>query len=353
MWQLGGGGKLAEDKEIGSIRSGITYIRPCVTEAGRVSAETRLSSHADTSSGSSPDVLDSLRLCWVLNTSQIFSRVKCSEKLGIAKIEIDGKTVVVSKGGRINIRMARDRGDALVTTRLVSRALWPAMICSNCGRAVMECVSGFCAGCKPAECRLLTHGPMDPTATVSERFELKTVREILAELETRVSTGFHETRLRLDETFQAMKSAAVAVSEGDDSIDVESAVKERLDVAKSMALRLVAEGEGLIDVSGGLILLGVAANLEALSHTIHSFTKSPIPSSSRKCFLDAWNAAASSYAALWKSEASEAGDYERPRMPKEVHRTKEKRGVGAVGDLERMREVSIHFSRMMTLRLAA
>ena len=341
-----------KDAETGAMSFGITFIRPCVTEAGKVSAETRLAPSTGASSELSPDFLDSSRLCWVLNISKVFSRVKCSEKLGIAKMEIDGKTVVVSKGGRINIRTARDKEDALGTTRLVSKALWPAMICSNCERAVIECVSGLCASCKPKECQLLTHGPPDPTRTPSKKFDLKTVRDILAELETTVPTDFYEARRTLDEAFQVMNGVAVAVSSGNASDNVESAVKEKLDAGNRMAQRLIVEGGRQIDVSGGLILLGVAANLEALNHMIGSFVKSSLSPSDRRGFKDAWNAVASAYETLWKGESLESGNCERSRESKVLRRLQKSRGVSVGGDLKKMGQISLHLSRMMILRLA-
>lgn len=343
-----------KDKETDAMSFGITFIRPCVTDAGKVSAETRLAPNSGTSSDLSPDFLDSSRLCWVLSISQAFSRVKCSEKLGIAKMETDGKTVVVSKGGRINIRTARDKEDALETTRLVSRALWPAMICSKCGRAVIECVSGFCTGCRPKECQLLTHGPPDPTQTSSKRLESKTVRDILAKLETTAPIDFYEAKQNLDEAFQVMRGAAVALSSGNASDNVEDAVKEKLDVGNRVAQRLIVQDGRQVNISGGLILLGVVANLEALNRMISSFAKSSLSSLDRRAFKDAWNSVVSAYETLWKREPSESSNYEKPhKSEKALDRLQKSRGASSGGDLEKMREVSLHLSRMKALRLTA
>ena len=142
-----------------SSRAAITYLRPCVTETGKISAETYLAPSNEESADLAPAFFDSARLCWALNSSEIFNRVKCSEKLGIAKADLNGKTIVISKSGRINVRRAENEEDALRTTRLVSKAAWPAMVCSTCGKAVLECVAGLCDRCTGKDCPLLFDGP--------------------------------------------------------------------------------------------------------------------------------------------------------------------------------------------------
>ena len=181
---------------------------------------------------------------------------------------------------------------------------------------------------------------------------MKTVRDILAELEATAPTDFYEARRNLDEAFQVMSSVAVAVSSGNASDNVESAVKEKLDAVNRMAQRLIVEGGRQIDVSGGLILLGVAANLETLNHMIGSFVKSSLSPSDRLGSKDVWNAVADAYETLFKRESLGSSNREGSRESKVLRRLQKSRGVSVGGDLEKMREMSLHLSRMMTLRLA-
>lgn len=110
------------------------YIKPCTSERGRVMLETRVGG------------FDKQIMCGIL---ELLKETKCSEKLGVAKIEHDGKTIIVNHNGRISIRKAKNRGDALNSLGFVKKILLGATLCENCNNAVIECVSGGCSGCFP------------------------------------------------------------------------------------------------------------------------------------------------------------------------------------------------------------
>jgi len=91
----------------------IGYISPCVSNNEKILAEAQLEM------GEKNNFLDSDEMCQVLQTSDVFKDVKCSAKLGIAKIEHDGKTIILNRRGRISVREAKDKNDAVKTIKFL------------------------------------------------------------------------------------------------------------------------------------------------------------------------------------------------------------------------------------------
>jgi len=330
---------------------GITYIRPCVTDAGKVSAETHL---AENENGSeSPGLLDSLGLCWLLNLSEVFTHVKCSENLGIAKMDFNGKTVVVSKGGRINVRTAEDRQDALETTRIVVRTIWPAMVCSRCGKTVLECASGLCRQCGRAGCPLLLNGVPDPTRTVLQRPETRTVREIFSEMEASGDTHHLEARKAFDDIFTILENNVAGFLSGivPDKPDIPP---ERMQMANRLAQRLVTQGERQAEFSAGLALLGIGKNLETLGQDLCLVIKLVESNSDHMALEKAWNLVSNMYRCLWTNNPADSmkvkpstkirkavGRALRGRESKDLRKT-----------LESISEAGVRFCKIAELTLA-
>jgi len=277
----------------------VTYIRPCVTDAGKVSAETRLVSRGRTSSELLSDFFDSARLCWLLSISRIFSKVKCSEKLGIAKMEFEGKTIVVSKGGRINIRTAEDKEDALRTVWLVSKALWPSIICPKCQKSVLECVSGLCVKCEVKNCGLLLRGPPNPNRESADKPSSRTVNEILTEAQANASVDFNEARRNLDEVCRILRKMVTSPNSGTTPENIQSVVSEHLRCGNELAQNLLIQSPRQMGASAGLILLGISANLEMLSVTLASLAKTSL-SNEYPAIKLTWDAFLAAYEDLWK-----------------------------------------------------
>jgi len=331
---------------------GMTYIRPCVTEAGKISAETHLGSARDGSESSS-DFLDSSKLCWLLNLSQIFSGVKCSQNLGIAKIEFNGKTVVVSKGGRINVRTAENKEDALETTWLVSKAMWPAMICARCGKAILECISGWCGKCRPKDCPLLVSGPPKPTQMLDTRRDIKTVNEILQELDASGSSAFKQAKQDLGDILQILGSAVTMLSSGNSSQN-EVTVRQKLEEATCLAQRLIVEGHKQIDMSAGLILLGISTNLEMLSQIVGSLAKVVLSHPDHLLLERTWNVVISGYKALWRFDPAEPRRLEKSyaAVSRILSRTRGKGGnIDFLRSLKAMAKVCLYLSRIASMSL--
>jgi len=337
------------------LRVGITYIRPCVTEAGKISAETHLAPSSEESADSTLEFFDSSKLCWALNSSQIFNRVKCSEKLGIAKTEINGKTIVISKGGRINVRRAEDEKDALRTTRLVSRAAWPAMICSRCGKAVVECVAGLCARCRGKDCILLLVGPPDSTSTLARVPETRTVGEILTEFEASQYPVFNEVKANLDEAFQILRSVMAAPSSDTSFDSIEKSIRKKLEAGKLLAQKLIAQSQRQVSASAGLTFMGIAVNLESLSHTASQLARLVQSRSDSLLVEQAWRIAKDGYEALWQKDPVKVQELTKSyaQLKKRLGRIKGKRQKSDLRkSLEKVAELGLHFSRIISMRLA-
>jgi ArsR family metal-binding transcriptional regulator len=160
---------LAEGVEIGAkgtvliSEEGITYIHPCISEAGKLAAESRLTAGPEGEVDLKYGFLDPFMLCYVLDMYRdFFDDVKCSPRLGTAKMEYDGKIILVFQNGKIKIRQARDREDVLNTLRLTARVMWGSIICSCCGNAGIDCASGGCEECVTRVCPVLAGGPPEP-----------------------------------------------------------------------------------------------------------------------------------------------------------------------------------------------
>jgi len=334
---------------------GITYIRPCVTEAGKISAEAHLG-HRDAERGSStPEFFDPAMLCWTLNGSQIFNNVKCSEKLGIAKVEMNGMTIVVSKGGRINVRKANDEDDALKATRLVSKIAWPAMICSRCGKSVSECMAGLCSRCKDASCPLLLKGPPDPTRATLRVREARTAAEILTEFEASRQLEVKEAKRNLGEALQILKGLAPPTASASSFNSVEGTVYGKLEAAKLLGQKLVAQSRRQMDASAGVALIGTAMALEKLARTVMSLGRLiRSPSDSRRVET-MWRIVTCGYEDLWRSDPARVQELAKSRslLKRTLRRARGRGGrEGLPKSLETMAEAGLRLVEIASMRLA-
>lgn len=324
-----------------------------MTEEGKTSAETHLAPANEETGDSAADFFDSPKLCWALNNSQVFSQVKCSEKLGIAKVNLDGKTIVVSKAGRINVRRAENEEDALKATQLVSRATWPAMICARCGGTLLECVAGLCGRCRGTGCPLLLNGPPDPTSSLKAS-KSKTISEILSEIEVAQQQVYDEAKSHLNEAFENLKVAMASLCDRSFK-GMEQAVQEKLEAGKLLGQRLVAQGQRQIDASAGLFLMAVAVGLENLSNSILELAGLVRSQSDSRSVKQAWDIVTQGYGALWQRESNRAQMLTRSfsRLKRQLGRSREKcRGNDLRENVLKMAELGLRLSQVVSMRLA-
>jgi hypothetical protein len=111
----------------------IIEIQPC-TEEGLVTLEAKLGGKEER------EMLDPVILCRCLNASPVFDRPRCSAEMGYGMLEKDGRKIHAFKTGKVIIRRAEGREQALGHLRLVSRTIWPAMRIGG-GEALVACLA--------------------------------------------------------------------------------------------------------------------------------------------------------------------------------------------------------------------
>lgn len=105
--------------------------QPCITDADMVMAEFYLATKETEYGYLDPGFCEYVLL--------YFEKAKCSQSLGIGRIEWKGKEILISQTGKILIRQAVNKEDAVEACQLVSRLVSGAVICSNLATA-LECV---------------------------------------------------------------------------------------------------------------------------------------------------------------------------------------------------------------------
>jgi ArsR family metal-binding transcriptional regulator len=255
--------------------TGVTYIHPCITEAGKVAAEARLTSSAEGAPDLKYGFYDTLQLCAILNTTEFFQDVKCSPSLGIGRVHVDDKTVLVYKDGRINVRKAKDREDAIHIIRQVSRSLWGAIICT-CGNASVDCASGGCEQCQIQICPVISGGPPEPTVTNRSPKQQTTASTIFERVRTQETRKhFEEGMKQLDEAFSLFQQASLKfLKEHSVNGSALRLVEEKIVQVNKLAMRFIVETSNVYDASIGLILSGVAMDLSRIVGGLKRLTSS-------------------------------------------------------------------------------
>lgn len=120
------------------IRRGIIIVRPCTVEenVGKISGEAHVGYPAEGKQFS----FEHAKFAELLKKQEAFKNLKFSEKIGIAKFEHAGKTVLFSVSGRIIVRAANDSEDVFETVRLAAETAWHAAKCPVHGQLAGKCV---------------------------------------------------------------------------------------------------------------------------------------------------------------------------------------------------------------------
>ena len=291
-------------------KEGVTYINPCEGEAGRIAAETKLvSGSKDTMHDLKYSFFDPFVMCWALNTSELYTDVRCSPKLGVARINLDDKTVMIFQDGRINVRKAKDRNDAIQTIRLVSRTLWASIICSYCGNAIVDCAAGVCENCLTKVCPALAGGPPDPNGSIALLTDQTTVSAIFdraKKLKTGkyLNKGFRD----LDFANTTIKKAYQDLLNGQFSIKLINSINKKLVEANNSAIHFVETTSQVQDATIGLILAGVTLDTFRISDGLASLIqlKKPIQGELSSLLTQAVKIAEQAYQSLREVDPDQA-----------------------------------------------
>ena len=133
-------------------------IQPCITDSEMVMAEIYLAPREVDYGYLDPG------FCEFLEIYPYFESVRCSQSLGIARIEYEGKEILISQTGKVIVRQAKTEEDAFTCCNLVHRIISGAVICS-CLATALEAVSGMYS----CECEI--EGPSSQEKEMYASFE--------------------------------------------------------------------------------------------------------------------------------------------------------------------------------------
>jgi phosphate uptake regulator len=283
-------GLLREGIQIGAkayltTEEGVAYIHPCISEAGKVSAKARLRDLEELKYG----FLDPLMLCFLLeNYKEMFEKVRCSPKLGVALVKYEGKDVMIFQNGRMTIRKAKDKEDIASTLRFIGRVIWGSIVCACCGNVGIDCASGGCEECITKVCPVLGGGPPSP---LEERKALEETLgfEALARVKS-LETGriFKEGISYLDQSLEKILETHSEVRgslKGKAKVeDYSKEIESLLSQANRKAIDFIVKTPKKEDATLGLILAGVAMDLKRMSEALLEMRKN-IPSKLEESLL--------------------------------------------------------------------
>ncbi len=240
-------------------RSKITFqIHPC-TEDGFVTIEAKL--YLGSPFGRpGEDFFDTKQMCSALKRLWFLDSLRCSEEMGYALAEWEGKRIHVFKGGKIIIRRAKDDDDAKRTLSIIGRTLWATIPCS-CGRPLVHCASGACDECADKVCEVHAYPPFVEMPESKSKIEGGDVFEFIGEVES--SDHYLKAFEKLDEYVSILRQMDAGMLENDFS-DFDSLIERAEDVmeeACAAGTRFIIESPKDHHAALGIIFLGMAENL--------------------------------------------------------------------------------------------
>ena len=256
--------------------TGITYIHPCISETGKVTAEARLKTSPEGTSDLKYGFYDPIQLCTIMNITDFFKDTRCSPNLGVGRATIDDKTALIYKDGRINVRKAKDKEDAIQTIRLISRSLWGAIICSYCGNASIDCASGGCEECITRICPVISGGPPDPTVTSRSMVQQTSVSTIFGKVKILETKEYFEEGIRqLDDAFDIFEKTSLNILKKQPfNSSALKTIKDKIAEINKLAIKFIVETPDVYDAAIGLILSGVAMDITRMADGLKIVTSS-------------------------------------------------------------------------------
>jgi len=143
------------DRERGlseSTEGEVVEIHPC-TEEGMVTLWAQMKP-TGASNEFLGDYFDQFQLCRSVAQADLFEKDECSPRMGYAYVEIKGTRTHIFKTGKIVMRRADSKEDAMATLARISRFLLPARVCS-CSNIMADCFGGCCDDCFEDVCGAL------------------------------------------------------------------------------------------------------------------------------------------------------------------------------------------------------
>ncbi|UCF08354.1 MAG: hypothetical protein JSW28_01295 [Thermoplasmata archaeon] len=191
----------------------IVEIHPC-TEEGMVTLWAQLKPSCG-KNGLFGDFFDQYQLCDSIAQMDLFDKNECSPKMGYAYVELGGKRTHIFKTGKIILRRADDKEDAMAMLSMISNILLPARVCS-CGNLMADCFGGCCDDCFESSCKAFLDGQEDKEGGET------TLGEILQQNSGEIDEELKANFSRLSELMAEIKKIADGIESGQ-AADIEEA----------------------------------------------------------------------------------------------------------------------------------
>jgi hypothetical protein len=146
-----------------------------------------------------------------VSQTDLFEKDECSPKLGYAYVEIRGKRTHIFKTGKIVMRRADNKEDALGTLAKITRLLLPARVCS-CGNLMADCFGGCCDDCFESTCQAFLLGGHEPAPGAGEN--KTTVKEVLEEHSDTLSDAMKSNFKEIETLVEKLKEIAEIKRDG-------------------------------------------------------------------------------------------------------------------------------------------
>lgn len=255
------GAELEDHLKVGS--ETVAYIEHCAAEAGKVTASATFS----TATRGRLPFLDASVLCLIIDAyKNRLAEAKCSLSLGLGRIKWKGRNLLISRDGKVRVRLALSKEDVLRILKSASRLVWAGIICSDCGEPAIQCASGSCSRCLQSESSILD-------------------RSMTTSLGGKVVNGVHSTSFEIEKLFngpllvkgyESVEKAAAKMSERWDTLvnffkDLQSSPPKQLEATEIerilhrimlIALIYITEAPNKQDCMPGLLLLGLTSDLK-------------------------------------------------------------------------------------------
>ena len=92
-------------------------------------------------------------------TCKEFSAIKVSDGFGSLSFQYKGKEMLAYENGKVTIKRAKSKEDAIDTFNSFSKILWISRICPECASPAVDCAAGACIECADDACPVIDQGP--------------------------------------------------------------------------------------------------------------------------------------------------------------------------------------------------
>ncbi|MFQ5974862.1 MAG: (Fe-S)-binding protein [Candidatus Hydrothermarchaeales archaeon] len=315
----------------------VTYVRPCTTESGKVTATAHLMLPFVEGNELKYGLFDPFVLCDFLKNYQPFEDIRCSEKMGIARITYNGKSILLYRNGKIKVRKAKDKDDIFATINLISRIMWGSIICPDCGCDVVDCASG---GCLATLCPVLNTPPVLDESKILPRKKVK-VSEIFQRLDNIENKDkFIVGIKKLEKTIKDFEK----LIDNGEGIYLEDFNNEMVKIS----LDFIVKTERVEDAVLGIVLIGISRDLKrAVEAASISVDKNELAKEAGELVVD-------SYFAFKNSDLEKGkeigGRYQKLSKKLTELKTK-KRSKPQILEIEKMARQGANIARILELSL--